>query len=136
MNKKLEKTIKKTNGNLFAVFISIYDYMVSECSEENEKNFMKKVLEELKTSQDDAFIIDINKNKPKDISDYYDLIDKSELKINSIDDFKILCKMLHTITKKAVVCTLKSESKLKAKAEFLKQLEYIKYGIVKGNVNV
>ena len=134
MKKNLERTIKRTNGDIFAIFISIYNYMVKESTEKSETNFFKKVIEELKTSQDNIFYLE--ENKPKGIEEYYDLINKENLKINSIEDFKVLTNMLHAITKKAIVSSFKYESSIKAKASFLKQLEYIKYGVVKGGRNV
>lgn len=131
MNKNIEDTINKTNGNIFEVFISIYNYMIEECVEKKEQDFMKKIIEDLKTSQDEIFVIDLNKYKPKNIDEYYEIIDKTNLKINGIEEFKLLTRMLHAITKKAVVCTFKYESKEKAKEDYLKQLEYIKCGIMK-----
>lgn len=131
MNKNVEKTIKETNGDIFEVFISIYNYMVNECIEKKEQDFMKKIIEDLKTSQDDILVVDLKKHKPKRIEEYYELIDKQKLKINSIDEFELLTRMLHAITKKAVVSTFKYESKEKAKEDYLKQLEYIKYGVMR-----
>ena len=134
MEKNLERTIKRTNGDIFAIFISIYNYMVKESTEKSETNFFKKVIEELKTSQDNIFYLE--ENKPKGIEEYYDLINKENIKINSIEDFKVLTNMLHAITKKAIVSSFKYESSIKAKASFLKQLEIIKYGVLKGGRNV
>ena len=53
-----------------------------------------------------------------------------------MDDFKLLTRILYAVTKKAVVSTFKYESKQKAKEDFLKQIEYIKYGVLKGGKNV
>ena len=136
MNKNLENTLKKTNGDIFEIFISIYDYMINECINNEEKDFLKKIFEELKTSQDEIFVIDLKKYKPKKIEEYYDRIDKTNLKIDSIDEFKLLTRMLHAVTKKAVVSNFKYESKEKAREDYLKQLEYIKYGVKKGGKNV
>lgn len=133
MNKNLENTLKKTNGDIFEIFISIYDYMVNECINNEEEDFFKKIFEELKTSQDDIFVIDLKKYKPKKIEEYYDRIDKTNLKIDSIDEFKLLTRMLHAVTKKAVVSNFKYASKEKAREDYLKQLEYIKYGVRKTN---
>ena len=136
MNKNLENTIKRTNGDIFAIFISIYNYMTMECTDNKETNFLKKIIEELKTSQDDIFYVDIKNHKPKGPEDYYELINKENLRINNLDDFKLLTRILYAVTKKAVVSTFKYESKQKAKEDFLKQIEYIKYGVLKGGKNV
>jgi len=136
MNKNLEATIKRTKGDVFAVFISIYNYMVSECIEKNETNFFKKVIEELRTGQDDVFSSNLQKHKPNALEDYYDQINKDNLRVNSMEDFKVLIKLLNAVTKKAIVETFKYESRTKAKGDFLKQIEYIKYGVSKGEQNV
>ena len=131
MNENVLKTIKETNGDIFKVFISIYDYMIKECTGNKEANLFKKIIEEIKTSQDDIFIIDLKKHKPKNIDEYYNLINKTNLKINGEEEFKLLTRILHAVTKKAVVSTFKYGSRKKAKEDFLKQLEYIKYGVIK-----
>lgn len=137
MNKNLENTLKESNGDVFRIFISIYDYMTNECINKEEANFFKKIFEELKTSQDNIFMVDIKKYTPKDMDEYYDLIDKANLKVESLEDFKLLTRMLHAVTKKAVVSTFKYESKEKAREDYLKQIEYIKYGVMKkGGANV
>ena len=136
MNKNLETTIKRTKGDVFAVFISIYNYMVSECIEKTETNFFKKVIEELRTGQDDVFSSNLQKHKPNTLEDYYEKINKDNLRVNSMEDFKVLIKLLNAVTKKAIVETFKYESRTKAKGDFLKQIEYIKYGVSKGEQNV
>lgn len=137
MNKNLEVTLKETNGDIFQVFISIYDYMVNECINKGEADFFKRIFEELKTSQDNIFTVDLEKYRPKNIDDYYELINKSELRIKSLEEFRLLNRMLHAVTKKAVVCSFRYDSKEKAREDYLKQLEYIKYGVMrKGGENV
>lgn len=137
MNKNLEVTLKETNGDIFQVFISIYDYMVNECINKGEAEFFKRIFEELKTSQDDMLIVDMKKYRPKDIIEYYDLVNKEDLRIKSIDEFRLLTRMLHAVTKKAIVCSFRYDSKEKAREDYLKQLEYIKYGVMrKGGENV
>lgn len=131
MNNNLEKTLKETKGDIFQIFISIYEYMVNKCINKEEADFFKKIFEELKTSQDNIFMVDIKKYTPKSMDEYYDLIDKTNLNTQSIEDFRLLTRMLHAVTKKAVVCSFKYESKEKAKKDYLKQLEYIKYGVMR-----
>lgn len=137
MNKSLENALKENDGDIFEAFISIYDYMVNECINKEETGFFKKIFEELKTIEDNMFMIDIKKYKPKEISDYYNLVNKKNLRIESIEEFKLITRMIYAVTKKAIVSSFKYESKEKAKEDYLKQLEYIKYGIIKeGGKNV
>lgn len=137
MNKNFENALKESNGNIFEVFISIYDYMVNECINKEEPEFFKRIFEEIKTSQDDMLIVDMKKYRPKDIIEYYDLVNKKDLRIKSIDEFRLLTRMLHAVTKKAIVGSFKYDSKEKAREDYLKQLEYIKYGVMrKGGADV
>lgn len=137
MNKNFENALKESNGDIFEVFISIYDYMVNECINKGEADFFKRIFEELKTSQDNMFMVDMKKYKPKDISEYYDLVNKKDLRIKSVEEFRLLNRMLHAVTKKAIVCSFRYDSKEKAREDYLKQLEYIKYGVMrKGGENV
>ena len=131
INNSIERSIKKTNGDIFEAFICIYDYMVNECMNKNEVQFFKKIFEEIKTAEDDFFVIDLKKHKPKTMEEYYDLIDKSNLKIEGKEDFKLLIRILQAVTKKAIVSNFKYKSKKQAKLDYLKQLDYIKYGIIK-----
>ena len=75
-------------------------------------------------------IVDLKKYKPKKIEEYYDKIDKTNLKIKNKEEFTLLVRMLHAVTKKAVVSNFKYESQQKAREDYLKQLEYIKYGVM------
>ena len=69
--------------------------------------------------------------KPKKIKDFYEYIDTSKLRINSKEDLETVEKILFTITAKAIVMRFKYDSKEKAREEYLKQIEYLKYGILK-----
>ena len=131
INNSIERSIKKTKGDIFEAFICIYDYMVNECMNKKEVQFFKKIFEGIKTSEDDFFVIDLKKHKPKTMEEYYDLIDKSNLKIEGKEDFKLLIRILQAVTKKAIVSNFKYKSKKQAKLDYLKQLDYIKHGIIK-----
>ena len=131
INNSIERSIKKTKGDIFEAFICIYDYMVNECMNKKEVQFFKKIFGEIKTAEDDFFAIDLKKHKPKTMEEYYDLIDKSNLKIEGKEDFKLLIRILQAVTKKAIVCNFKYKSKKQARLDYLKQLDYIKYGIIK-----
>lgn len=131
LNENLEKVLKEKNGDLFEIFINLYDHLVNECVFAKEKEFFKKIFENMKTTEDNLFSMKIKEYKPKEISNYYEKIDKHNLKIKSKEELEIVIKMLHTLTQKAVVVNYKYKSKEKAREIYIKQLEYIKYGILK-----
>lgn len=131
VNKSTEETFYKTNGDIFEVFISIYDYVLAQCKEEEEFRLYKNIFENMKNSEDGIFLSTIKKYKPKEISEYYNFINKENLKIENENDLKLIMKMLDNITKKAVIMSFKYNDKNKAKDDYLKMINYLKFGVVK-----
>ena len=122
MNKEIKNNIIEANGDIFKIFISMYDCMENNFAKEEDIKLYKKIFENLK-----KFI----EEKPKKIKDFYEYIDTSKLRINSKEDLETVEKILFTITAKAIVMRFKYDSKEKAREEYLKQIEYLKYGILK-----
>ena len=52
------------------------------------------------------------------------------------EEFEIVEKILFTVTTKAIVMRFKYDSKEEARENFLKQIEYLKYGIMRGEKHV
>ena len=57
-------------------------------------------------------------------------------RVNSKEEFEIVEKILFTVTTKAIVMRFKYDSKEEARENFLKQIEYLKYGIMRGEKHV
>jgi AcrR family transcriptional regulator len=134
INKKMESTLIKTKGNIFAVFLSMYDYMVTECINSKEEGFFKKIFENTKVCQESVFTI--KKYKPKNILEYVEIIDTSKLNIENKSDLENIVRMLYIITRNAVIFNFKCNSKNEARKKYLRQIEYLKYGVLKGGQNV
>ena len=98
---------------------------------EKDFEFYRNIFENLKTSEDNIFSFKINKCSKTDFSRYYDLIDKTKFNVQNSDDIRLICNMLSTITKKAIVSSFKYSSKEKAEEDYLRQIEFLKYGILK-----
>ena len=93
--------------------------------------FYRKIFGNLKTSDDDKIFKKFVDERPKKIKDFYEYIDTSNLRVNSKEEFEIVEKILFTVTTKAIVMRFKYDSKEEARENYLKQIEYLKYGIVK-----
>lgn len=130
MNSTIEKNLKEHNGDIFSWYIETYDFMIQSFAKKEEFNLFKKIFENIKASDEKIFKAIIERNRPNKIIDYYEIIDKSNLEIQSKEDLEIICKILNTVTKNAVMSSFKIDSN-EAKKIFLKELEYIKYGILK-----
>ena len=131
MNEEIKNNIIEANGDIFKMFISMYDCMENNFAKEEDIKLYKKIFENLKTSEDSKIFKKFIEEKPKKIKDFYEYIDASKLRINSKEDLETVEKILFTITTKAIVMRFKYDSKEKAREEYLKQIEYLKYGILK-----
>ena len=130
LNIKLKKEVSKTNGDIFKLYIFLYDSMLEEFTGNSDQDLFKQIFINLKSSDENIF--DIVKNiKPQNIIDYYEQIDKTNLKIENYDDLTVVCDMLNAITRRAVIKNFKNKSKEECRAMFLKEIEYLKHGIEK-----
>ncbi len=126
----IEKSLKENSGDIFLMNISIYDYVIQKCTDYNEQDFYKKIFQNMKLCEDN--FLDIKELFiSNDISKYFNLIDISKLNINSREDLNIIINLLFTVTTKAIATYFTYQSKESAKAEYIKQLEYLKNGIYK-----
>ena len=131
MNEQMQENITKAKGDIFQIFISMYDCVDNNLIKNEDMEFYRKIFNNLKTSEDSKIFKKFLEEKPKKIKDFYEYIDISNLKINTKEEFEIVEKILFTITTKAIIMRFKYDSKEKARENYLKQIEYLKYGIVK-----
>ena len=122
LNIKLKNEVSKTNGDIFKLYIFLYDSMLEEFTGNSDQDLFKQIFINLKSSDENIF--DIVKNiKPQNIIDYYEQIDKTNLKIENYDDLTVVCDMLNAITRRAVIKNFKNKSKEECRAMFLKEIE-------------
>ena len=130
LNIKLKNEVSKTNGDIFKLYIFLYDSMLEEFTGNSDQDLFKQIFINLKSSDENIF--DMVKNiKPQNIIDYYEQIDKTNLKIENYDDLTVVCDMLNAITRRAVIKNFKNKSKEECRKMFLKEIEYLKHGIEK-----
>ena len=104
--------------------------MIQEFVDNNEKKLFKQIFENVKSSDENIFNL-LKKSKLESITKYFEVFDLSNLKIENKKEFEIICDMLNIITRRAIVKNFKHSSKEKSRKEFLMQIDYIKYGIIK-----
>lgn len=130
----LQETLEKTKGDIFQVFIRMYDYMTNEIFTQTDCSFHKRIFENIKTSEDTLFTIRPMQDEfkgPFSKTEVFGLIDSSKLKIQKEEDVNTIIQMLYVITRKALVSNFKYDYKEQARKEYIKQIEYLKYGICK-----
>ena len=130
LNTKLKDKVKETNGDIFKLYIFLYDSMIEEFTNNPDQELFKQIFINLKSSDENVFDL-VRKTKPQDIIDYYEQIDKNNLKIENHEDLVVICDMLNAITRRAVIKNFKNKSKEECRAMFLKEIEYLKHGIEK-----
>ena len=130
MEKKLNRIIKESDGEIFNIYISIYDDMTSKCFDNMNRDIYKRIFENLKTNDESVFE-GMEEKKKQDFKNVKNLIDKRKLKIESDLDFDLIIQILNAITMSSVVRSIKYTSPEKAREEFLKKIEFIKKGIEK-----
>lgn len=129
----MEEQLKKTNGDIFYTFIALYDYIVEKCFKEDEKEFYQKIFEDMKAGEDLLSSLPKKKCIPKDFSIYEDLVDTSILKIHEKEEVRLIIQLLSTIVRKSILSNFMYEDKEKARQDYIKQINYLKYGILKEN---
>lgn len=136
MNAQMQEKVIKSKGDIFKIFISMYDCVDNNLIKNEDMEFYKKIFGNLKTSDDGKIFKKFVEERPKKIKDFYEYIDTSNLRVNSKEEFEIVEKILFTVTTKAIVMRFKYDSKEEARKNFLKQIEYLKYGIMRGEKHV
>lgn len=130
LNNKLRNKVKETNGDIFELYIFLYDSMIEEFTDNSDQELFRQIFINLKSSDENVFDL-VKRTKPQDIIDYYEQIDKTNLKIKNYDDLVIVCDMLNVITRRALIKNFKNKSKEECRKLFLKEIEYLKHGIEK-----
>lgn len=130
ISQKLKEEIIESKGNLFDIYVNFYDLAIENFVENDEQKLFKQIFENIRTSDENIFQI-VRKSKPKKIQDYYELIDTTNLKIENNEDLELICEILNGVVQRAVVKSFKKENKEQAKKEFLRQMEFLKNGIIK-----
>ncbi len=131
INQDIKNSLIETKGDIFKIFIYMYDCIDRNFEKNEDIELYKKIFENIKSSEDSKIFKKLIEEKPQKIKEFYEYIDTSKLKVNSKEDIETIEKILFTLTTKAIIMRFKYDSKEKAREEYLKQLEYVKYGILK-----
>ena len=121
---KVNEKIKE-NGDIFETFIFFYDKIVETCKDSNNKMFYRTVLANLRANDSIVF----GKAKEEIYNSLMKNTDTSNFK--SKKDLPILIEMLSAITRWAIIQTVTSNNVVDIREKYIKQIEYVKNGIVK-----
>ena len=130
VSNKVKEKIQETDGDLFETYIFLYDMAIENFMKKEDEDLFKQIFINIKSSDENIFDL-MKNNKPKDIIKYCDLLNTQNLKIESQQDFMIICEMLNAIIRRAIIKNFKGIPKEECRSTFLKEIEYLKYGIIK-----
>lgn len=132
MEKKLIEMIEQENGNIINIFINIYDHLIEVGKIRRNNKLFRQIFENIKTS-DNLMLTrkeEMNKKLEKILQDLYSK-NKDILNIKNEEEFKLVIEILSAITRRRIVASLKYKNSAEAREDFLKEIEYIKRGILK-----
>lgn len=132
MQNKLIEMIEHENGNIINIFINMYEYLIKIVKIKKNNKFFKQIFENVKTRDNLMFIKkeEINKNLEQTLYNLYDR-NKDILNIKNEEEFKLVIEMLFAITRRRIVVSLKYKDLEKARETYLKEIEFLKKGIIK-----
>lgn len=120
----VEKKIKE-KGDIFETFIFFYDKIIKTCKDNKDKKFYKTVFANLRANDN----IILGKAKEEIYDSLLKNTDTSQFK--NKDDLNILIDMLNAITRWTIIQTVTSNNPTDIRAKYIKQIEYVKMGILK-----
>lgn len=132
MEKNLIEMIEQENGNIINIFINIYDNLIEVGKIRRNNKLFRQIFENIKTS-DNLMLTrkeEMNKKLEKILQDLYSK-NKDILNIKNEEEFKLVIEILSAITRRRIVASLKYKNSAEAREDFLKEIEYIKRGILK-----
>ena len=129
-HKKIEQFLKETNGDIFEGAIKIFDYTIETSLDAKKMNLCKNILEELRKNNINIFE---NNNNLENENNILQIIDTQKLNIEKEEDLKCIMRILNTVTRTTSMEVItKNVSKEKGREILIKELEILKYGMLKG----
>lgn len=127
--KEVLDILNRNSGDIFKTGIESFDYIISKSMNEKEMQFFKNVIQEIKDENID-FQLPIRKNYKDNIENWN--INTDNLNISSEEDIKYILRILFVVIKSQIMDVIfKKVTKEKAKENLVKQIEILKFGMVK-----
>lgn len=132
MENRLNRLIERENGNIINICVNIYDHLIQVGKLRKNNKFFRKIFENVKTSDNLMFIKKENRNM-KIEQKLYGLYDQNKeiLNAKNEEEFKLVIEMLFAITRRRIVASLKYKDLNEARNDYLKEIEFLKNGILR-----
>lgn len=128
-HKKIEQFLKETNGDIFEGTIKIFDHIIEMTLDNKKVKLCKNILEELRKNNINIFE---NNNNLENENNILQIIDTKKLNIEKEEDLKCIMRILNTVTRTTSMEVITNNiSKEKGREILIKELEILKYGMLK-----
>lgn len=124
VKKMVDKKIKE-KGDIFETFIFFYDKIIKTCKDNKNQKFYKTVFANLRANDN----IILGRAKEEIYDSLLKNTDTSQFK--NKEDLNVLLDMLNAITRWTIIQTVTSNNPIDIRNKYIKQIEYIKSGILK-----
>ena len=110
------------------MFLYFYDKLIEISENKENRELYKTVITNLKTND----FIPFERNDKKSQFNEYILKHPDTSKFENKEDLLLVINMLHVITKLSIFQTFNSiDEKKEMRKKYIKQIEYIKYGVIR-----
>lgn len=132
------KVLKSSGGDIFLTYEKIFEIIVDYSNDSEKKKILKNLIKSLKVN--DSLVSEYILNRFKGFSHCDDILqyyDRDNLKFKSDEDIKCLSQILSYVLKNSLwEFYAMGQEYEKVKLSFLRKLEIIKSGAVRGEPNV
>ena len=128
---KTRQIFVDNNGDIITCFTLLYDYLMSFCMTEDNKNFFKNVLMNINFKNEYPIFSSHNPEvMKKNLMELVSLIDKTNLNIHDNEDIFDLLNMIMMLTIHSLVKTVKHPELLtQNRKKYINQLRMLKHGV-------
>lgn len=126
INKELKNKLDE-KGDIFDTFIYFYDKIIKLSKSTQNRKFYKTIFLNIKANDSIVFNSNIKNNEIKE----YMLTHTNTSQFQNSNDLINIIEMLNAITRWAIVKRINSDNDENLKNEYLRQIEYLKYGVLR-----
>lgn len=130
IDKKINKTLELSKGDIFDFYIRMYDDMTEKCFNDKNHEIYRKIFENIKASEGNIYGR-MEENKKKRIKELKNAFNTKNLRVESEADLDRIIEILNSVTIGSIMKILKIKSKNDARKRFIRKIELLKKGIEK-----
>lgn len=129
---EIKNSLKRNNGDIFATSIDIFKYVSKRSYNDTDMMLCHNIIQKLKEENVNIFDGINSRSMCQAKKENGNIIDTDMLKLNNEEDLKYIMKILTVVIRASIIDVItKKKSEEEAQKELEKQLEILKYGMIK-----